>query len=253
MNSSLHQAEPRPGGLRWKLFGASSLLLLSLPLVLAVRGLSRPELASESILPFIPNGPQLASRFDAKQAAERCFGTLESQSARSQNPMFRFGVFTLDVATFLRAEDLPSASRTTERMADVLEVATTRADLSAPLASLQQSLESSPPQAGTPRRALRQLERQMAETGPTSDLLLGKWVGAGYAALAVDAEIFFKSRHWDVGLDLLEDPSVRDDLRKLGQSLRSTSSGDLTSIRTQLDETCRLLGEGPASSQHFSR
>ena len=159
----------------------------------------------------------------------------------------------MDLATALRAGDDASAALVAQRIDSILSPLEETDSLLQVNTQIRKAIDRSPPDLARARRELALMEQELEGLEPQSRLLVGKWAGAANAALLANAEIFFKSRHWAQGLDLVDTEENSPELRDLAKLLRKTSSGDLEGIKNSLDQIFSLfgsqgsLGEGPTT------
>ena len=204
---------------------AAAALLLALPVIFSLRG-HRDALDSDAMLSFIPRGDRLGRALEEGWYEHAWSGTRGDGGPRATSPAaFQLGVRAVDLAAALRAERTGDLTILVARTRRVLESVEDSFVLDLALLGLEEQVASDPPDLDAARASALHFEESLAEVEPQDAVLLGKWAGAGNAALAAEAEIFFKSRHWAAGLDLLTAERLDPRLRDLGEALRTTRSG----------------------------
>lgn len=252
---ALEQDEPRaPAARRPSFFdragtgllAAAAAVLLTVPLVFVLRG-DRAALDGDAMLAFIPQGERLERSLETGWFEHSWSGTRGGGTTRATSPAaFQLGVRAIDLAAALRAEDADDARVLIVRTKQLLDGIDGSEILLLALLGAEAELAEEPPDFSSARAVMRQFEESLGDVEPQDAVLAGKWAGAGNAALVAEAEIFFKSRHWSAGLDLLSREGNEPRLRELAETLRATPSGDLATLRAHLDRVVALLGDGDA-------
>ena len=245
-SNTVVDATPRFPRSATTLLAAAAVLVLSLPLIFALRD-NRDSLDSDAMLAFLPRGDRLERALDDGWF-NHTWSVMRGEGGPTAAPpiAFQLGVRAVDLATALRAGKVEDSRILIARAEALLNSAEGADFLALALLRVGAALEEVPPDVDAAREGTLLFEESLADVEPQNAVLVGKWAGAGNAALVAEAEIFFKSRHWSEGLDLLATDGSDPRLQDLAAELRETRSGDLPGLRAKLDEIVALLGNGDA-------